>query len=229
MKKQVVLAPFVKQITISLQSVGISTKKTLLAFEFFLVYIGLPLCCCLNIWTLPRWGTLVLLSIFAFLIVVGDPSYNKDHLMKLRFPLKIHMNILKRFAVSAAALILFAVLILPDHSLVFSGNNFLRWFIGAVVYTCLSAFPQEIIYRVFFFFRYKDIFPGYLINIASIFSFSFLHIIYGNFIAMFLTLIGGYYFCKTFNQTGSLAIVGLEHSVYGYFLFTIGIGEAFFF
>jgi hypothetical protein len=227
LKRLADLAPNMQQISLSLKSVGITTKKVLLAFEFSLVFIGLPLCCCLNIWTLPRWGTLVLLSFFAFFTVIGDPLYKKNNLAKIRFDKKTFVIILKRFTISAAALVMFAVFVLPNHSLVFSGNNFLNWFLGAVVYTVFSAFPQEILYRVFFLFRYKDLFPGTSINVASILS--FLHIIYGNIIAVFLTFIGGYYFCKTYNKTGSLILVGFEHAAYGYFLFTIGIGDAFFF
>jgi len=228
LKRQADLAPFMQQISLTSKSVGINTKKILLTFEFSLVFIGLPLCCYFNIWTLPRWGTLVLLSFFAFFIVIGDPLYKKGNLLKTRITRKTLLGIIKRFAISAAALVIFAILVLPNHSLVFSGNNFLNWFIGAVVYTFFSAYPQEILYRVFFFFRYKDLFPGLSINAASILSFSFLHIIYGNFIAVFLTLIGGYYFCKTYNRTGSLILVGFEHAAYGYFLFTIGIGDTFF-
>jgi len=92
----------------------------------------------------------------------------------------------------------------------------------------LSVIPQEILYRVFFFHRYRELFPGKgLLLFASTVVFSFVHIIYLNLVAVALTLAGGYFFSKTYQETDSFLLTVIEHSIYGCFLFALGLGSAF--
>jgi hypothetical protein len=44
-----------------------------------------------------------------------------------------------------------------------------------------------------------------------------------------LTLLGGLMFAKTYEETGSLVLSGIEHALYGGFLFTIGLGKYFYY
>jgi membrane protease YdiL (CAAX protease family) len=95
-----------------------------------------------------------------------------------------------------------------------------------VFYPVLSAYPQELIYRVFLFQRYAPIFPGATSRVlASAVSFSFVHIIYGSPVVMLFTLFGGLLFSLTYFRTRSLIAVCVEHSLYGLVLFTLGAGR----
>lgn len=112
--------------------------------------------------------------------------------------------------------------------------NFLRsapglWALVMVLYPLLSVLPQEIIYRWFFFARYADFFPARLAMIASsAVAFACGHLIFGNWVSPLLSLVGGALFAATYQRYRSLALVSLEHALYGDFVFTIGLGWYFY-
>jgi membrane protease YdiL (CAAX protease family) len=90
------------------------------------------------------------------------------------------------------------------------------------------VYPQGIIYRAFVFDRYRDLFgPTWAIVLASAFAFTYVHIVYRNKLALALTLLGGILFGIRFVQTGSLFVTSFEHSLYGCFMFTVGVGRSF--
>ena len=66
-----------------------------------------------------------------------------------------------------------------------------------VLYPLLSVYPQAIIYRAFLFNRYALLFDGWLVIAVSAASFSFMHIIFENPLAVILTMLGGIMFAKT--------------------------------
>lgn len=103
------------------------------------------------------------------------------------------------------------------------------WALVMVAYPLLSVIAQEVIYRWFFFTRYAEIFPSERAMIfASAVAFGFAHIIFGNWVAPLFTVIGGVVFGVTYVKSRSLALVSLEHALYGNFIFTIGLGHYFF-
>jgi membrane protease YdiL (CAAX protease family) len=98
-----------------------------------------------------------------------------------------------------------------------------------VAYPVLSVYPQGVLYRAFFFERYVDLFPGkWAMILASAAAFSFLHIIFRNWLAVGLTLAGGVLFALRYQETDSLATSSFEHSLYGCWLFTVGLGQYFY-
>jgi len=95
----------------------------------------------------------------------------------------------------------------------------------AIGYPWLSAFPQEITHRLFFFHRYRRIIPNERALLAvNVAAFSWLHVPFWSPIALLITLPGGALFAWTWLRTRSLLAVGLEHSVYGWWLFFTGLG-----
>jgi hypothetical protein len=98
-----------------------------------------------------------------------------------------------------------------------------------LLYPLLSVWPQEFLYRRFYFWRYAPIFPSIQARvISSALAFCFLHAIYHNWIAVGLSLIGGWIFARDYARTGSLLVVWAEHSLYGLYIFTIGLGRFFY-
>jgi uncharacterized protein len=59
-------------------------------------------------------------------------------------------------------------------------------------------------------------------------TFSFMHIIFRNPIAMALTFLGGILFAWRYHHSGSLAAATFEHALYGCLLFSLGLGEYFY-
>lgn len=100
------------------------------------------------------------------------------------------------------------------------------WIIILVVYSLLSVYPQELIYRTFFFKRYQALFSNdnlFLFFNAIVFSLG--HIFFKNALVIVLTFLGGILFALTYNKTKSTVLVSVEHAVYGSWLFTVGMGS----
>ena len=93
-------------------------------------------------------------------------------------------------------------------------------------YAFLSVVPQELLYRSYFFERYRKLFKNkkYLLAI-NIIVFPLAHLMFHNWMVIFVTLIGGIFFTLTYNSSKSLLLTSLEHAIYGNWLFTIGMGE----
>ncbi|HBA86185.1 MAG TPA: CPBP family intramembrane metalloprotease [Verrucomicrobia bacterium] len=102
------------------------------------------------------------------------------------------------------------------------------WALLMVAYPVESVLPQSLVYRAFFFYRYRSLFSdGWPMMLASACAFAFAHIVYQNGLALLFTFVGGLLFARTYRLTHSLWLSTLEHSLYGCFIFTIGLGEFF--
>jgi uncharacterized protein len=103
------------------------------------------------------------------------------------------------------------------------------WVMIMFLYPVLSVVPQELLYRSFFTKRYYHLFPerSHMI-IASALAFGWMHIVLHNWIAIVFCVIGGVFFTQTYLKHRSLALATIEHSLYGCFIFTIGLGWYFY-
>lgn len=98
-----------------------------------------------------------------------------------------------------------------------------------ILYPVLSAFPQEFIFCSFFFKRYRILFgSGTKMILASALVFAYVHVLYINPVAPPLSFLGGLIFALSFQKTKSLALVTIEHGLYGNSLFLIGLGWYFY-
>jgi hypothetical protein len=98
-----------------------------------------------------------------------------------------------------------------------------------LAYPVLSALPQEFIFCSFLFTRYKSLFgDGKLMILISAVTFAYAHCLYINPVAPTLSLLGGIIFAATYAKTKSLALVTIEHGLYGNSLFIIGLGWYFY-
>ena len=89
-----------------------------------------------------------------------------------------------------------------------------------------SVYPQELIYRAFFFQRYKNLFSNdKLFIFVNAVIFSLAHLFFKNTLVIVLTFLGGLLFAITFNKTKSTLLVSIEHAIYGCWLFTVGMGN----
>lgn len=102
----------------------------------------------------------------------------------------------------------------------------LLWLVILGVYSFLSVYPQEIIYRTFFFERYQSLFKdNRLLIFVNVVSFSLAHIFFKNTLVTILTFIGGLVFAFTYYKTKSTLLVSIQHAIFGSWLFTVGMGE----
>lgn len=100
------------------------------------------------------------------------------------------------------------------------------WIFILFVYSFFSVYPQELIYRTFYFQRYEMLFKNRSVFIfVNAIVFSLAHMFFRNSLVLLLTFLGGILFAITFNKTRSTILVTVEHAVYGCWLFTVGMGE----
>ena len=101
----------------------------------------------------------------------------------------------------------------------------LKWLVILFVYSLFSVYPQELIYRTFFFKRYKRLFKSeWLFIFVNAILFSLAHLFFGSSLVLVLTFLGGLVFAYTFKKTHSTLLVSIEHAIYGCWLFTVGMG-----
>lgn len=99
------------------------------------------------------------------------------------------------------------------------------WVSILFVYSIVSVYPQEVLYRVFFFSRYEILFSNKrLLLFMNALLFSMAHIIFLNVFVLLVTFVGGLLFAYTYHHTRSTSMVFLEHTLYGYWIFTVGMG-----
>jgi membrane protease YdiL (CAAX protease family) len=100
------------------------------------------------------------------------------------------------------------------------------WLMLSAFYSIFSVYPQEFLYRSFFFARYGKLIKNRILFIAvNTIVFSLAHIGFKNPLVLMLTLIGGVVFAITYSKTKSLLFTSIEHAIYGSWLFTVGAGE----
>lgn len=137
--------------------------------------------------------------------------------------------ILRRFAFAALLLAGATWALAPEMLFSFVRERPAFWLLIMCLYPLLSVIPQEIIFRAFFFSRYRRLFPSPVLMIAaSGIAFGLAHILFHNWVAPLLCLIGGMMFAQTYQRTRSLLLVAIEHALYGDFIFTLGLGRYFY-
>ncbi len=100
------------------------------------------------------------------------------------------------------------------------------WLFILFVYSVFSVYPQELIYRTFYFQRYKSLFKNEnLFIFINAIVFSLGHLFFKNILVLILTFFGGLLFALTYNKTNSTVLVSIEHALYGCWLFTVGMGS----
>ncbi|MFI1773515.1 CPBP family intramembrane glutamic endopeptidase [Thalassobellus citreus] len=104
-------------------------------------------------------------------------------------------------------------------------NKPIMWVKFIFIYSLFSVYPQELLYRTFFFKRYKMLFKNKsLFLFVNAIVFSLAHLFFKNSLVLILTFLGGLLFAFTFNKTKSTLLVSIEHAIYGSWLFTVGMG-----
>ena len=193
--------------------------------EFFIIFILIPVSFTLSF---PVWIKLGIGLIgFAYIVyVLLKVEHNK-------FKLREHINwtqfwrrtILKFMGIAAITTIYMYFMDYENLFIVVKTKPNL-WVMILFIYSFFSVYPQELVYRTFFFQRYESLFRSHLLFVivnAAIFSLA--HIFFKNTLVMFLTFAGGILFALTFKKTKSTLLVSIEHAVYGCWLFTVGMGE----
>ena len=193
--------------------------------EFFIIFILVPVSFALEF---PVWIKMVIgLLGFAYIIYVLLKVENN------KFKITQHLNwkqfwlrTLLKLVVIAALTTVYMYFVDKNNLFIVIKTKLMLWLMILFIYSIFSVYPQELIYRTFFFQRYESLFRSdllFIITNAALFSLA--HIFFKNALVMLLTFIGGILFALTFKKTKSTLLVSIEHAIYGCWLFTVGMGE----
>lgn len=199
--------------------------------EFGLVYVALPLLMRIAVfdYRVPLFYALppVLAGFMAFLYF--DKSYSlKKEMVRLpdRATLASIFSIFIAGSVVVAGLV---AAVMPDRLFALAAERPGLWLKIMVLYPFTSVLPQEFAYRVFFFHRYGVLFSSRsALVVANALAFGFGHILFRNWIAVGGTFVIGLLLAWRYERTRSFWAVYLEHVLWGWLVFTIGLGVYFF-
>ena len=192
--------------------------------EFFILFILIPVSFAIPF---PVWIKIPL-SLFGFLYV----GYILLHVEKMKFKIAEGLHWKSFFKITlikwiAIAIITTVFVYFSDQASLFQVvlNKPVMWLVLLFIYVLFSVYPQELIYRTFYFQRYESLFKNkkLLIFINAI-IFCLAHLFFGNILVIILTFVGGLLFAFTFYKTKSTLLVTIEHAIYGCWLFTVGMG-----
>tara|TARA_R110000868_G_scaffold342619_7_gene603502 strand:+ start:225 stop:851 length:627 start_codon:yes stop_codon:yes gene_type:complete len=200
-------------------------SKLYKATEFFIIFFLIPISFALSYWPWIKLG----MGLFGFIYIIYV-------LLKVEHKkLKISPNLnWKRFwKLTLIKLLIISVLTtlfvwITDRDALFNVllNKPKLWIFILFVYSLFSVYPQELIYRTFYFDRYKVFFSNdNLFIFINAMVFALAHIFFKNTLVLVLTFLGGLLFAITYIKTKSTLLVSIEHAIYGCWLFTVGMGD----
>ena len=198
--------------------------KRLLLLELGGVFLLPPLCIVSGL--LPKIAIMpVLWAVFAYSVVM----LRRDGvtLFTRRMRRRDLRKLLPRFLIVTAFIGLFTRLFYPELLFALTVEKPLLWAAVLLLYPILSVVPQEITFRRFFYHRYGALF-GRGTAVANAALFSYVHIAFGNPIAVAFTFIGGLLFAATYEKRRSVLLVSIEHALYGIAIYTFGLGVFFY-
>jgi len=172
------------------------------------------------------WG----LTVYAIYRLCRSPGFSWAHLWNGEgLSRELKKLIVARFLLLVPALFGLTLYLAPERLFRFPLDRPVLWTVVMLLYPILSVVPQEIVFRAFFFERYRPLFAKQTVLIAiSAFCFGFTHIMFRNPVAPALTFISGVMFAHSYAHHGSLKWVVAEHAAYGCLIFTLGLGWFFF-
>jgi len=193
--------------------------------EFFLIFIIIPVSFVIDF---PVWikGVIALIGFIYIIYVLIKIEKNKFRISKnLNWALFFRETFIK---LAGIAVITIAFVYFLDYENLFKVlfNKPIMWLVLLFIYSVFSVYPQELIYRTFYFQRYQSLFKNKKLFIfTNAIVFCLAHLFFKNTVVIILTFFGGLLFAFTFNKTKSTLLVSIEHAIYGCWLFTVGMGE----
>lgn len=203
-----------------------------LLVELALLFVGLPLALkhAVHIERMPLFMVLqpVLLAFVIFLL--WDRWFLLRRELVKGFRLMDLLSILAIFIVGGGMVAAYMAQEMPDRFLAFPTQRYQTYERVMILYPLVSVLTQELVYRTFFFHRYGPLFgswrwPMILANGAL---FGFAHIVFDNNVAIIGTGIIGTLLAYRYATTRSFWAVFIEHTLWGWLVFTVGLNKFFF-
>ena len=204
-----------------------SVQKTnyFLLGELIVIFILIPSSLAFDIAIWIKAALLTMSIVYVLITTIKSKTVSLKSLYE--FPQESYWkHVLLRFGLLIVFTIAFMYFSEADKLFIVLRKNPVLWFSICCFYSIFSVFPQEFLYRTFFFTRYQSVFnKTYVLIIVNALVFSLAHVGFNNSLVLLITLAGGFVFAITYNKTRSLFFTSIEHAIYGAWLFTVGMGE----
>lgn len=197
----------------------------LIAFEASIMFVFFPL---LFAWLGPRYLFLIIPVLIVSAVYCNTQSPTRSAVATVNASaVGGWTRMLQRFALGALLSAGIFYLINPDDFMSLPRERLQLWLLVMVLYPVLSALPQELIYRRFLFSRCEALGLNSCFAMCGVSTlvFGFAHIVFSNWQAVAMSLIGGLIFSDTYCRSRSLRLVWAEHALWGNWIFTIGLGK----
>ncbi len=195
--------------------------------EIIAVYIGLPVLYWFDYIPVHKVIPLFLVFLIYLFVLIKDKKFNRKifGMNSFRNWTQMIIRVAAFFLLSVTAVIIF----MPEKLFVIPRTNPLLFMLIFIFYPLWSAYPQELIYRAYFYHRFSSVFYNSRLSaIVNAILFSFSHVIFNNLIALVLTFFGSLLFTYIYRKSNSLAVTFIEHALYGNIIFATGLGEYFY-
>lgn len=205
-------------------------SKAILLLEFTLLFLLLPISLYFIRHEMAPYLIVFLVTVVAWclLLLLTDQRFKRFRLWNIDKLKKYLPVVLRTFAIAAVLMLFASWYFTPQWLFMLPQEQTLMWLALLILYPLLSAWPQEIIFRTFMFHRYKKIFKSKTLRAyLSAFTFALAHLLFANWIAVVGSFIAGLVFAFTYIQSRSTLLVAIEHSLWGCWLFTAGLGVHF--
>ncbi len=206
-------------------------RRLQLTIELVVLFVALPFLMRYAVFTyrVPLFYALppVLLLIAAFLFL--DPGYSLKRELARTLTRITLASIVGIFALGAALVAAAVAVVFPEYLFGLIASRPSLWAKIMVLYPFTSVLAQEFMYRAFFFHRYGPLFSNrwVLIGVNAI-VFAIGHVLFRNWIAVGGTFAAGLLLAWRYERTRSFWAVWIEHVLWGWLVFTIGLGVFFF-
>ncbi len=200
-------------------------KKNKHIIELLILFIGMPAVVLVPIHSGIRAAIILVAVVYAIYMSRKDRIVQTKALYAI--PEYTYWKvILMRTALLIGLTVVFMYFFHPENLFIVARKN-IGMLVGiSLFYSVFSVYPQEFLYRTFFYARYKHLFNNKSVMIfTNAILFSFAHIVFLNPLVLALTFVGGIVFSLTYQTTKSIMLTSIEHAIYGCWLFTVGMGE----
>jgi hypothetical protein len=204
-------------------------RRIRLAVELALLFVAAPLAMdrLVHGEKIPIFVALLPVLVVALVLLAADPTFRIRRELAQGFGWRTLASIAAVFAVGGGAATLWIMHNHPGWFLEFPTNRPETYKRIMILYPLFSVAAQELLYRSFYFHRFGPLFGDqrWLGVVLNGLLFGFAHIVMESTFAIMATAAGGLLLAARYAATRSYWAVFIEHTIWGWLVFTIGLGR----
>ena len=207
-------------------------RRLWLFIELLLLFVAAPLAmdALVHQQRVPLFVALLPVLLLVVLILTADPTFQLRRELTRGFGGRTALTIPLIFALGGAAAAYWVHEAHPAWFMELPRQRPETWKRVMLLYPVGSVLTQELIYRTFYFHRYGPLFGRqvWLALLLNALLFGLGHIVVGTEFALVSTSFTGLLFAVRYYTARSFWAVFLEHTLWGWLVFTIGLNRYFF-